>query len=618
MEYELCYELKCGIFERMDNMRKNVKLTGVFAVVLAVVLACAPAAWAVVTLTGDLSWDGTYGAYAAPGDGTGSPTLTVPTYTEGNLARGPLATPIASDVLAGYTAHTIEHINDGNYGNNYSWIPGAANPGWAGVNLGETVNVNAIAFSRSNTMVPFVDLRIAGNYAIQYADSNSVDPNWVTIGTVEYDANTYENSLRHVYKFPAVETDRVRIVVSPWAKFLCIDEIELYYVDPIKAINPFPSNGSSVGPSDLLLEWDVEDPGSGPGTLTGYHVYYDPDPGKLNPGMAGDKGIVTDQEYLITAAQLQVNINYSWRIDVIFNDGGLETVVEGDVWNFTPVSHTFTVRAFYNFEGTDTNTIVDSSGNGKNMTLFPGDGTGADNAYSTDVPTLVGGSIPGVKSMSFGGHKGYKINQALTGVDNCVLEAYVKMPASSTNWFCLMSIGGWTNGLGLGGNAINANPYWGVKYYAGGDAAKWVSTNAIRDTDRWVHVALVRGADYNNGKVTLFVNHYKVSEFPATPFAPDGFSFVGSEQDSTGVYAEHRFIGLLDNVRFSTFTGPFETSDLMPKAQIFCGMATQVYKPLDFNTDCYVNLKDFAQFASAWLDCTDPANQESCDSWNGN
>jgi len=32
------------------------------------------------------------------------------------------------------------------------------------------------------------------------------------------------------------------------------------------------------------------------------------------------------------------------------------------------------------------------------------------------------------------------------------------------------------------------------------------------------------------------------------------------------------------------------------------------YSPMDFNLDCYVDLKDFAEFASHWLECTEPDN----------
>ena len=39
-----------------------------------------------------------------------------------------------------------------------------------------------------------------------------------------------------------------------------------------------------------------------------------------------------------------------------------------------------------------------------------------------------------------------------------------------------------------------------------------------------------------------------------------------------------------------------------------CGDGGTVYKLTDTNQDCYVNLKDFAQFSADWLECTHPAD----------
>jgi hypothetical protein len=43
-----------------------------------------------------------------------------------------------------------------------------------------------------------------------------------------------------------------------------------------------------------------------------------------------------------------------------------------------------------------------------------------------------------------------------------------------------------------------------------------------------------------------------------------------------------------------------------------CGDAGTVYQLTDTNKDCYVNMKDFAQFSMEWLECTHPADP-SCD-----
>ena len=65
---------------------------------------------------------------------------------ERNLALGAKAS--ASSLLPGYTAHAIEHLNDGEYGNGRSWIPATTGEEWAQVELPEATTVDRIVFSR--------------------------------------------------------------------------------------------------------------------------------------------------------------------------------------------------------------------------------------------------------------------------------------------------------------------------------------------------------------------------------------------------------------------------------------------------------------------------------------
>ncbi|NOX53748.1 MAG: hypothetical protein GXP27_04800, partial [Planctomycetes bacterium] len=60
-------------------------------------------------------------------------------------ARGAKAT--ASSCITGYAIHKIEHLNDGRYGNDHSWI--AAEPtGWAQIELPEPAEVCRVVFAR--------------------------------------------------------------------------------------------------------------------------------------------------------------------------------------------------------------------------------------------------------------------------------------------------------------------------------------------------------------------------------------------------------------------------------------------------------------------------------------
>ncbi|MBN2377898.1 MAG: discoidin domain-containing protein [Sedimentisphaerales bacterium] len=54
----------------------------------------------------------------------------------------------ASSCLPGYAIHQIAHLNDGKYGNSYSWIAAGTRNEWAQIELSETVPVDRVVFSR--------------------------------------------------------------------------------------------------------------------------------------------------------------------------------------------------------------------------------------------------------------------------------------------------------------------------------------------------------------------------------------------------------------------------------------------------------------------------------------
>ena len=54
----------------------------------------------------------------------------------------------ASSCLTGYASHQIRHLNDGRYGNDFSWIAGTAGEEWAQVEFAKPAKVNKVVFSR--------------------------------------------------------------------------------------------------------------------------------------------------------------------------------------------------------------------------------------------------------------------------------------------------------------------------------------------------------------------------------------------------------------------------------------------------------------------------------------
>ncbi|NQT53280.1 discoidin domain-containing protein, partial [bacterium] len=64
------------------------------------------------------------------------------------LAKGG-AKATASSCLTGYAKHQIEHLNDGLYGNEHSWIAGSDNAGeWAQIELPKPAKIAKVVFSR--------------------------------------------------------------------------------------------------------------------------------------------------------------------------------------------------------------------------------------------------------------------------------------------------------------------------------------------------------------------------------------------------------------------------------------------------------------------------------------
>jgi len=58
------------------------------------------------------------------------------------------AVPSASSVLDGYAIHAIPHLNDGQYGNDHSWISATPGTGWAQIELPKVTEVNRMVISR--------------------------------------------------------------------------------------------------------------------------------------------------------------------------------------------------------------------------------------------------------------------------------------------------------------------------------------------------------------------------------------------------------------------------------------------------------------------------------------
>lgn len=141
----------------------------------------------------------------------------------------------ALDVLPGYAAHTIPHLNDGIFGNSNSWI-GNSLDSFAGVRFASPQTIGRIAFGRDNT--PFYADRAAGYYLVQYtsvpgADETTPNASWTDVGPLYIDAADPNRALRHEYSFAPVAGATALRIITPGngiADGSAIDELEVYVV----------------------------------------------------------------------------------------------------------------------------------------------------------------------------------------------------------------------------------------------------------------------------------------------------------------------------------------------------------------------------------------------------
>lgn len=153
-----------------------------------------------------------------------------------NLALLPDSEAFAQDVISGHTAHAIDHLNDGQYGNGNSWI-GGTDETFAGISFGAGHEITAIAFGRDNT--GNYDDRTAGDYTLQYTlvadpDKTTPDDAWITLGQITQTASYPDDALglRHLYRFDPVWATGIRVLTSPASgvEALAIDELEVFGV----------------------------------------------------------------------------------------------------------------------------------------------------------------------------------------------------------------------------------------------------------------------------------------------------------------------------------------------------------------------------------------------------
>jgi len=214
-----------------------------------------------------ITWDGNNGGFS----GTG-PSNNIALASNGTV-------PFTSSDLGSLLAipfHRAVNLNDGLYGNSFSWISlggccgGSDSDPSAALRFAASVNLSSIAWSRDNTPTPPYLDRAIGTYTLQFTTVATPDGStsftgdaatgWENLGTVQYlagaeDAN-FTSYMRHRFDVAQggspIAATGLRLKVSD--PTIDLDEIE---VNPIPDLIPPISNFIEITPaSGFAIAWD--------------------------------------------------------------------------------------------------------------------------------------------------------------------------------------------------------------------------------------------------------------------------------------------------------------------------------------------------------------------------
>lgn len=86
----------------------------------------------------------------------------------------------ASSTLPGHAIHKLEHINDGRYGNERSWISNERGRGWVMLELAKPERIERVVWSRDRSPSPRYDDRVATEYRIEVSRDGTA---WVAVAS---------------------------------------------------------------------------------------------------------------------------------------------------------------------------------------------------------------------------------------------------------------------------------------------------------------------------------------------------------------------------------------------------------------------------------------------------
>ncbi len=160
----------------------------------------------------------------------------------------------ASSCLPGYAIHQIPHLNDGRYGNSFSWIAASSSNEWAQIELPKPARIDRVVFSRDRKG-RYRD-RLPTTFEVQISSDGR---DWHTVKKVgKTHIVSVEERLLLPNKaisldFPEQRVKFVRLVIRKTNNGSppCVDELEVYGSDPKKNLASASAGATASASSSL-------------------------------------------------------------------------------------------------------------------------------------------------------------------------------------------------------------------------------------------------------------------------------------------------------------------------------------------------------------------------------
>jgi len=230
--------------------------------------------------------------------------------------------------------------------------------------------------------------------------------------------------------------------------------------------------------------------------------------------------------------------------------------------------------------------------------------SGSVQKYADDAPPILGTQ----QSYIFDGTNGGVVIDNAPDPCEYTLAAWVKLDSVGTSNRNIVTRGGNDTAGGSWSDCIRINPSGKAENYLWDTAARWITAPTVFGTGVWHHIA---GTAKLGGSMQLYVDGVLVASWggPVGTLWPFGNRWV------IGGISDGSFIGKVAGLGIWNRELSAESIySLATKADPFvryCGDQDTQYSMYDINQDCYVDLQDFAQMASAWLTSTDPLTASS-------